>query len=144
MDLDKLKALWYDINEYGEYLKNATYSPYNKVQSFANRLRSIIESDGNKLEETNVYEEVGSPEEYFDEWFAYGAPEEKTYRMCFEEGIKYNKLLEKKKAMSKQVNNVDKGCRDCWHEYHCPMPQEGYDYNPDTCPFIKDYDYDAE
>ena len=26
-----------------------------------------------------------------------------------------------------------KGCEDCWHNYHCPMPQEGYDFNPDTC-----------
>ena len=31
-----------------------------------------------------------------------------------------------------------KGCKDCWHNYHCPMPQEGYDYNPDTCPYKPD------
>lgn len=31
-----------------------------------------------------------------------------------------------------------KGCKDCWHEYHCPMPQEGYDYDPDTCPYNPD------
>lgn len=31
-----------------------------------------------------------------------------------------------------------KGCHDCFHEYHCPMPQEGYDYNPDTCKYNPD------
>ena len=31
-----------------------------------------------------------------------------------------------------------KGCKNCWHNYHCPMPQEGYDYNPDTCPYNPD------
>lgn len=31
-----------------------------------------------------------------------------------------------------------KECRDCFHEYHCPMPQEGYDYDPDTCPYNPD------
>ena len=31
-----------------------------------------------------------------------------------------------------------KECKDCWHNYHCPMPQEGYDYNPDTCPYNPD------
>lgn len=31
-----------------------------------------------------------------------------------------------------------KGCEDCWHEYHCGLPQEGYDYNPDTCPYNPD------
>lgn len=33
-----------------------------------------------------------------------------------------------------------KGCKDCWHNYHCPIPQEGYDYNPDTCPHNPDND----
>lgn len=33
-----------------------------------------------------------------------------------------------------------KGRRDCWHNYHCPMPQEGYDYNPETCPYNTDND----
>ena len=31
-----------------------------------------------------------------------------------------------------------KECRDCWHNYHCPLPQEGYDYDPDTCPYNPD------
>ena len=30
------------------------------------------------------------------------------------------------------------GCEDCWHNYHCPMPQEGYDYDPKTCPWNPD------
>ena len=34
----------------------------------------------------------------------------------------------------------EKECKVCWHNYHCPMPQEGYDYNPDTCPYVKDYE----
>lgn len=33
---------------------------------------------------------------------------------------------------------MDKECKDCWHNYHCPMPQEGYDYDPDTCPYNPD------
>lgn len=32
------------------------------------------------------------------------------------------------------------GCEDCWHSYHCPMPQEGYDYDPKTCPWNPDND----
>ncbi len=35
---------------------------------------------------------------------------------------------------------MQKECKDCWHNYHCPMPQEGYDYNPDTCPYNPDND----
>ena len=34
--------------------------------------------------------------------------------------------------------NMEKECKDCWHNYHCPMPQEGYDFNPDTCPYNPD------
>lgn len=30
----------------------------------------------------------------------------------------------------------EKGCLNCWHNYHCPMPQEGYNYNPDDCPYL--------
>ena len=29
-------------------------------------------------------------------------------------------------------------CRDCWHNYHCPMSQEGYNFSPDTCPYNPD------
>ena len=29
-------------------------------------------------------------------------------------------------------------CRDCWHSYHCPMQQEGYNFNPGTCPYNPD------
>lgn len=32
----------------------------------------------------------------------------------------------------------EKDCTDCWHNYHCPMPQEGYDFNPDDCPYNPD------
>lgn len=31
-----------------------------------------------------------------------------------------------------------KGCEDCWHNYHCPMPQEGYNFNPDICSYNPD------
>lgn len=31
-----------------------------------------------------------------------------------------------------------KECRDCFHNYHCSLPQEGYDYDPDTCPYNPD------
>jgi hypothetical protein len=34
--------------------------------------------------------------------------------------------------------NMCKECKDCWHNYHCPMPQEGYDFDPDTCPYNPD------
>lgn len=33
---------------------------------------------------------------------------------------------------------MSKECKDCWHNYHCSMPQEGYDFNPDTCPYNPD------
>ena len=91
MDTDKLKALWYDINKYGEYLEKETYNPYDKVQEFARRLKDIIEDSA---EEVSMPQdgELCTPEEYFDEWFAYSAPEDKTFRMCFEEGIKYAEL----------------------------------------------------
>lgn len=35
-------------------------------------------------------------------------------------------------------NILEKECKDCWHNYHCPIPQEGYNYNPDTCPYNPD------
>ena len=35
---------------------------------------------------------------------------------------------------------MTKECKDCWHNYHCPMPQEGYDFNPDTCLYNPDND----
>ena len=31
-----------------------------------------------------------------------------------------------------------KNCKDCWHNYHCPMPQEGYNFNPDMCKYNPD------
>ena len=31
-----------------------------------------------------------------------------------------------------------KECKDCWHNYHCPMPQEGYNFDPDTCQYNPD------
>lgn len=93
MDVDKLKALWYDINKYGEYLENSTYNPYDKVQEFARRLKHIIEDDTD--DNLSISEEYCSPEEYFDEWFAYYPPEDKTHRMCFEEGIKYEQAKAK-------------------------------------------------
>ena len=34
---------------------------------------------------------------------------------------------------------MSKGCKDCWHQYHCPMQQEGYNFDPDTCPHISDF-----
>ena len=30
------------------------------------------------------------------------------------------------------------GCEDCWHNYHCSMPQEGYDYDAKVCPWNPD------
>ena len=33
---------------------------------------------------------------------------------------------------------MGKECKDCWHNYHCSMPQEGYDFDPDTCPYNPD------
>lgn len=40
--------------------------------------------------------------------------------------------------MTQEDRQLPKGCEDCWHNYHCPMPQEGYDFNPDTCPYSPD------
>ena len=46
----------------------------------------------------------------------------------------YNEIHKK----SIQSCAKEKGCEDCFHNYHCPMPQEGYDFNPDTCPYNHD------
>ena len=40
------------------------------------------------------------------------------------------------KVMNKEEKCL--GCENCWHNYHCPMPQEGYDYNPETCVYNHD------
>lgn len=32
-----------------------------------------------------------------------------------------------------------KTCKACIHNYHCPMPQEGYNFNPDVCPYKPNY-----
>ena len=52
-----------------------------------------------------------------------------------EEGLYFVEQFnnETRKPMSKT-----KGCKNCWHNYHCPMPQEGYDYEPETCPHNPD------
>ncbi len=97
-NIDKLKALQYDIKEYAKYLECNTYNPYERVQEFAIRLRSIINDlDNNCLNIGTEEEPVQiTKDEYFDEWFACGAPEEKTYRMCFDEGIHYAELKQKR------------------------------------------------
>ena len=100
--IEKLKALQYDIKEYAEYLENNTYNPYEKVQEFARRLRSIINDFDNDCLNIGTEEEPErlTKEEYFDEWFAYGAPEKKTYRMCFEEGINYAEMKRERSLFS--------------------------------------------
>lgn len=99
-NVERLKALQYDIKEYADYLENNTYNPYEKVKDFARRLRDIITDFDNDYLNVGTEEEPVSitKEEYFDEWFAYGAPEEKTYRMCFEEGINYARLQKEKES----------------------------------------------
>lgn len=50
-------------------------------------------------------------------------------------------MIMKKQELNKNYYlnySMEKECRDCWHNYHCPMPQEGYDFNPDTCPYNPD------
>ena len=37
-----------------------------------------------------------------------------------------------------EKDKKEKDCMDCWHNYHCQMPQEGYDFNPDTYPYNPD------
>lgn len=37
-----------------------------------------------------------------------------------------------------------KRCKDCFHNYHCPMSQEGYNYDSNTCPFNPDNDKNPE
>jgi hypothetical protein len=99
-NVEKLKALQYDIKEYADYLENNTYNPYEKVKDFARRLRDIITDFDKDYLNVGTEEEPEriTKEEYFDEWFAYGAPEKKTYRMCFEEGINYARLQKEKES----------------------------------------------
>lgn len=48
--LEKLKTLQEDIENYAEYLEESTYHPYEKVESFASKLKNII----NEIKETEV------------------------------------------------------------------------------------------
>lgn len=95
MNIDALKALYYDIEKYGKYLEESTYCPYDEVQRFAHRLKTIIdEADEKGLNIGSKEEpEIISPDEYFEQWFSYAPPEDKTFRMCFFEGMNF---LEKK------------------------------------------------
>ena len=44
MDIkEELKNLQTEIEEYGKYLENETYHPYDKVQQFSRKLKEIIE-----------------------------------------------------------------------------------------------------
>ena len=61
--------------------------------------------------------------------------EAKKIRACNGRGYSTVEFIE---ALQRTEPNPVKECRDCWHNYHCPMPQEGYDYNPDTCPYNPD------
>jgi hypothetical protein len=40
-----LVQLYWDIKKYAEYLEKETYNPYDKVESFATRLKQIIGND---------------------------------------------------------------------------------------------------
>ena len=40
-----LVQLYWDIKKYAKYLEERTYNPYDKVQSFAIRLKQIIDDD---------------------------------------------------------------------------------------------------
>ena len=63
--------------------------------------------------------------------------EAKKIRAC--NGIGYSTVEFIQALQLTEPNPVrEKGCEDCWHNYHCSMPQEGYDYNPDTCPYNPD------
>lgn len=48
--LDELKALQKEIEDYGKYLEESTYNPYDKVQHFSRALKKII----NKYEEDTI------------------------------------------------------------------------------------------
>ena len=61
--------------------------------------------------------------------------EAKKIRACNGRGYSTVEFIE---ALQRTEPNPVKECRDCWHNYHCPMPQEGYNYNPDTCPYNPD------
>lgn len=47
MNVERLKELQKDIEEYGEYLEKSTYHPYDRVQGFARELRKILEEHEN-------------------------------------------------------------------------------------------------
>lgn len=60
----------------------------------------------------------------------------RTYEVkkIFQKLTLLNKEFQKAVSESDEDFKPKKTCRDCWDSYHCPMPQEGYDYDPDTCP----------
>lgn len=63
--------------------------------------------------------------------------EAKKIRACDGMGYSTNEFVQALQ-MTEPNPIVRKGCKDCWHNYHCPMPQEGYDFNPDICPHNPD------
>lgn len=40
---EELRNLQKEMEEYGEYLENETYHPYDKVQQFSRKLKDIVE-----------------------------------------------------------------------------------------------------
>lgn len=73
--------------------------------------------------------------------FTWSATEETIARLR-EDGFDIDKVWDPWEYWSIEwgVLIMQKECKDCWHNYHCPMPQEGYDYNPDICPYNPDND----
>ena len=59
----------------------------------------------------------------------------KAIRACNGKGYSLTDYIN---ALNMTEPEPTKGCKDCWHNYHCPMPQDGYDYNPDTCEYNED------
>lgn len=68
---------------------------------FPSRKKELIENYSHRLYELALkkiredVEDFRDADEYYDNWYAYTAPEEKTGRMCFNEGRKYERMLKK-------------------------------------------------
>ena len=62
--------------------------------------------------------------------------EAKKIRACNGRGYSTTEFIQALQLT--EPDTKKKGCRDCWHNYHCPMPQDGYDYDPDTCEYNPD------
>ena len=116
-----------------EEMINAYYTNGNGERNYEEAQKIIKEA----MESGKKY--VYLPGKHSSGEFTWSATDETIARLR-EDGFDIDKVWNPWKYWSIEWGALimKKECKDCWHNYHCPMPQEGYDYDPDTCPYNPD------